>query len=667
LSTASADLELMRASLLLESDPPAAARRASEILARFPGHAEASLLLATACRNLGEPATAASVLEGLMAGIAESPAILLELGRAYAAAGRSAEAIAVMQRAVAADPQFADGWQDLAAQYFVAGDTLAGDNAYERYTLLWRRPQELADAMRALAANRVEAAEQILRRRLQHTPHDVAALRLLTEVALRREDDLQAERSLGQCLALAPGYAAARYDLARLLYSQQRIAEMLVQLARLLAAQPRNLHYLGLKAHGLRILGNNDEAMALVQELIAEYPLEEQVWILYGTVLREIGEQPRAIEAFRQALVVRPGSSSAYASLANLKTFRFSAEDLTAMREQLALDSVRGADRVQLEFALGAAFEHRNEFADSFEHYARGNGLHRSTLFYDPGFVTERVQRTRALFNARFFAERQGWGSQQTDPIFIVGMPRSGSTLLEQMLACHSQAEGTRELPDLPVLALELLASVDEPTQATLFEKFDALRADEVAALAARYLQSTRGHRHLGKARFVDKLPGNWSLLGFAMLLFPRASIIDARRHPLASGFSCYKQLFSRGQQFTYDLREVGLFARDYTVLMQHFDDILPGRVHRVHYERLISDPEGELRRLLEYCGLPFEEQCLRFHENRRAVSTLSSEQVRQPLYSESVDHWRNYEQWLGPLKEALGGLVEAYPQVPTT
>ncbi len=665
MSTASADLELMRASLLLESDPPAAARRASEILAQFPGHAEASLLLATACRNLGEPATAASVLEGLVAGNAESPSILLELGRAYAAAGRSAEAIAVMQRAVAADPQFADGWQHLAAQYFVAGDTLAGDDAYERYTLLWRRPQELADAMRALADNRVEAAEQILQRRLQHTPHDVAALRLLTEVALRREDDLQAERSLGQCLALAPGYAAARYDLARLLYSQQRIAEMLVQLARLLAAQPRNLNYLGLKAHGLRILGNNDAAMKLVQELIAEYPLEEQVWILYGTVLREVGEQPRAIEAFRQALIVRPGSSSAYASLANLKTFRFSTEELTAMREQLALDSVRGADRVQLEFALGAAFEHRHEFAQSFEHYARGNSLHRSTLFYDPGFVTERVQRTRALFNAQFFAERQGWGSQQTDPIFIVGMPRSGSTLLEQMLACHSQAEGTRELPDLPMLALELLANVAEPTQASLFEKFDALRPEEVATLAARYLQSTRGHRHLGKARFVDKLPGNWSLLGFAMLLFPRASIIDARRHPLASGFSCYKQLFSRGQQFTYDLREVGLFARDYTTLMQHFDDILPGRVHRVHYEHLISDPEAELRRLLEYCGLPFEEQCLRFHENRRAVSTLSSEQVRQPLYSESVDHWRNYEPWLGPLKDALGGLVAQYPQVP--
>ncbi len=653
----------MRASLLLESDPAGAVRRASEILALFPGHAEASLLLATACRNLGEPATAVRVLDAVIASGTDSPAILLELGRAYAAGGRVSEAIAAMRTAVAADPRLADGWRELAAQKFIAGDTSGGDEAYERYTVLWRQPQELVDAVRALGDNRVEAAEQILRRRLSQFPHDVAALRLLTEAALRREDDLLAERYLGQCLALAPGFAAARHDLARLLYSQQRIPEMQSHLDRLLATRPRDINYLGLKAHGFRQLGRNDEALALAAELVAEYPHDEQAWVLFGTVLREVGEPGRAIDAFRRALVVRPGSPSAYASLASLKTFRFSAEDLTAMQERLSLQSVRGADRVQLEFALGAAFEFRGEFSTSFQHYARGNGLHRATIHYDPMFVTERVRRTEALFNERFFAARAGWGSQQSDPIFIVGLPRSGSTLLEQMLSCHSQVEGTRELADLPLLALGLLSGVETPTQATLFEKFDALSCAEVAALAARYLESTRGHRRLGKARFIDKLPGNWSLLGFALLLFPRATIIDARRHPLGSGFSCYKQLFARGQQFTYDLREIGLFARDYVSLMRHFDGILPGRVHRVHYERLVGDAEGELRRLLDHCGLPYEDQCLRFHENRRAVSTLSSEQVRQPLYTESVDHWRNYEEWLGPLTSALGGLVEQYPR----
>ncbi len=652
----------MRASMLLDSDPAGAARRASEVLARFPGHAEASLLLATACRNLGEPATAAGVLETLAATSADSPALLLELGRAYAASGRVAEAITTLEKAVATDQKFADGWRELAVQRFVAGDTLGGDQAYARYTLLWRQPQELLDALRALGEHRIEAAEQILWRRLKHSPHDVAALRLLTEAALQREDDVKAEQYLRQCLALAPGFAAARYDLAQLLFSKQHLVEMMSHLARLLAAQPGAVSYLSLKAHGLRLLGRNDEAMALVDELIAAHPREEQVWVLYGGMLREMGEKARAIDAFRQAIALRPGSPGAYVSLANLKTFRFSDEDLAAMRQQLALDSVRGADRVQLEFALGAACEYRNEFAASFEHYARGNGLHRSTLYYDPGFVTERAQRTRELFTAQFLAERQVWGSQQTDPIFIVGLPRSGSTLLEQMLSCHSQVEGTRELPDLPTLALELVSQVETPTQATLFEKFAALRPEEVANLAARYLESTRRHRQQGKGRFVDKLPGNWSLLGFVLLLFPRASIIDARRHPLGSGFSCYKQLFARGQQFTYDLREVGLFSRDYIGLMQYFDEILPERIHRVYYEQLVKEPEGELRKLLAYCGLPFEEQCLRFHENPRAVSTLSSEQVRQPLYTEGVDHWRNYDEWLGPLKSALGELVAQYP-----
>jgi predicted Zn-dependent protease len=652
----------MRASLLIESDPAGAARRASEILAQAPGHTEASLLLAAACRNLGEPATAARVLEALVAAGGDAPAVLLELGRAYASSGRIAEAVGALEKAVAADPKFADGWRELAAQRFVAGDTVGGDEAYERYSLLARRPQELTDAVKALADNRVDAAERILRRRLGQFPHEVATIRFLAEVALRRDDELLAERHLRQCLALAPGFALARLDLARLLYSQQQITEMLEHLERLLAQHPRSMVYLELKAHGFRQLGRNDDALAIIDGLIAEHPEEEFVWVLYGTVQREMGNRDAAVAAFQKAIAVRPGSPSSYASLASLKTFRFDDHDFKAMREQLALGSINGAERIQLEFALGAAFEYRREFSASFEHYARGNSLYRATIYYDPAFVTEKVERTRALFNAQFLAERDSWGSQQIDPIFIIGLPRSGSTLLEQMLSCHSQVEGTRELPDLPKLALELVAQVEVPSQEVLFEKFAALRAEEVTAMAARYLQSTRGHRRLGRARFVDKLPGNWSLLGFLLLLFPRASIIDARRHPLGSGFSCYKQLFARGQQFTYDLGDVGLFSRDYISLMRFYDEILPGRILRVRYEQLVRDPESELRRLLDYCGLPFEEQCLRFHENPRTVTTISSEQVRQPLYTEGVDHWRNYEQWLGPLKSALGDLVEQYP-----
>ena len=272
------------------------------------------------------------------------------------------------------------------------------------------------------------------------------------------------------------------------------------------------------------------------------------------------------------------------------------------------------------------------------------------------------MQRWRTFYSERFFAERSGWGSARADPIFIVGLPRSGSTLLEQMLASHSQIEGTRELLDLPTLAFGLLSGVTSPTESSFPERVGALRSADIENLAMRYLGQVQAKRQLAKPRFIDKMLGNWCYLGLIHLLFPRAAIIDARRHPLGCCFSCYKQIFVRGQKFTYDLSELGQFYRDYVLLMEHFDATLPGRVHRVYYEQLVADPEGELRRLLDYCGLPFEEQCLRFYENRRMVHTISSEQVRRPIYADSVDQWRHYEPWLGPLKEALGELVEHYP-----
>jgi Sulfotransferase family len=266
------------------------------------------------------------------------------------------------------------------------------------------------------------------------------------------------------------------------------------------------------------------------------------------------------------------------------------------------------------------------------------------------------------MYTERFFAERPGWGCARVDPIFIVGLPRSGSTLLEQVLASHSQVEGTRELPDLPAIAFELLSRPNPLRRWMYPEPVAALERQEADAFAARYLATTQAHRALGKPRFVDKMLGNFGHIGLIHLLFPKAAIIDARRHPLGCGFSCYKQLFARGLGYSYDLQEIGRYYRDYVALMEHFDAVLPGRVHRVYYEQLVADPQGELRRLLEYCALPFEAQCLQFHENPRIVQTISSEQVRRPIYTDSLDQWRHFEPWLGPLKAALGGLVDRYP-----
>jgi tetratricopeptide (TPR) repeat protein len=661
--SASVDLELMRASQLLESDPGAAAQRATQILAASPGQVEASLLLASACRKLGDAAAATSVLESVAAALPDSPLMQLELGRAYAASGRGAEALTVLQRAVALDAGFEDGWRELAAQLFAAGEIAEGDAAYARYGRLARDPPELADARVALADNRLEAAGVVVRQRLQRVPHDVVALRMLADIAVRRDDEAEAERRLTECLEHAPGYAGARYDLAVLLHAQQRNSEVLPLVERLLATEPRNIDYLSLKAQALRLVGSSHQAVALMEQAVADHPGEDRAWLLCGHLLREVGQQARAIEMYRRALVVRPGSGRAYSSLANLKTFRFSDADRAAMQEQLARSAPRSADRTHLEFALGTALEDEGQFAASFEHYSRGNALHRATIGHDPDAATAQVLRVKAICTASFFTDRSGWGGARADPIFIVGMPRSGSTLLEQMLASHPQVEGTRELTDIPVLALELTLRPNVNERAGIPEAVAALGRQEIDALAARYLSRTQVYRPLGKARFVDKMLGNFNHIGLIHLMFPRAAIIDARRHPLGCGFSCYKQLFARGVNFSYDLEELGRYYRDYVGLMEHFDAVLPGRVYRVHYERIVDDPESELRKLLDYCGLPFDQQCLQFYENPRVVQTISSEQVRRPIYVDSVDQWRHYEPWLGPLKAALGDLVEQYPQ----
>jgi tetratricopeptide (TPR) repeat protein len=504
----------------------------------------------------------------------------------------------------------------------------------------------------ALADSRLDAAEAMLQRRLVQAPNDVVALRMLAEAASRREDHLEAERRLSRCLEIAPGYAAARYDLANLMFTMHRNFEVLPLVERLLATEPRNIDYLSLKAQTLRLVGRNDEAVALMEAAVADHPDEDPAWILYGHVLREVGQPSRAIEMYQRALAVRPDSGRAYWSLANLKTFRFDGAEIAAMQARLAQGTLSSFDRIHLEFALGKAFEDEGQFEASFEHYARGNERHRATIRYSADAVTANARRSMAVYTARYFADRSGWGSGRTDPIFIVGMPRSGSTLIEQILASHSQVEGTRELTDIPNIARELNSRRNPET----------LEPQEIVALAQRYLSQTQTYRPLRKPRFADKMLSNFDHLGLIQLMFPEAAIIDVRRHPLGCGFSCYKQLFARGLGFTYNLNEQGRYYQDYVRLMEHVDAVLPGRVHRVYYEQLIAHPEAEIRRLLDYCRLPFESGCLRFYDNRRVVQTISSEQVRLPIYSDAVDQWRHYEPWLGPLKSAVGDLVERYP-----
>ncbi|MFM9977773.1 MAG: sulfotransferase [Sphingomonadaceae bacterium] len=511
----------------------------------------------------------------------------------------------------------------------------------------------LVEAALALHDNRIAEAEPRLRAELKRDPFNVAAIRMLAEVAGRIGRYRDAETLLHRALELAPDFAAARANLATCLYRQNRPTEALVELDRVLADDPDNVGHANLKAAALGRIGGFEEAIALYAEILKAVPRQPKVWMSYGHMLKTVGRLDDGIAAYRRAIAIAPTLGEVWWSLANLKTVRFSNEDIAAMRGALDVAELPPEDRFHLHFALGKAREDAGDPADAFRHYATGNRLRRDLVSYDAEETTRAVDRRIALYTRDLFVEHGEQGCPDRAPIFVLGMPRSGSTLVEQILASHSQVEGTSELPDIPVLARRF--------------KDDDFNADQLACLGAEYLERASVQRHSGRPRFVDKLPNNWLHVGFIQLILPNATIIDTRRHPLGCCFSNFKQHFARGQGFSYDLADMGRYYADYVRLMAHFDRVLPGRVHRVSYERMVSDTEAEVRSLLDACGLPFEEACLRFHETERAVRTPSSEQVRRPIFREGTEGWQVFEPWLGPLKAALGATLTAYPKPPAS
>jgi len=658
------DFTLIRVASLLESDPRAAAREAARIVHAHPGHAAAALLLGTAHRASGETQAAVAEFTALAEAQPESAVIRLELGRALRATGNDAAARLALERAVELAPGLGEAWRELSLLHAACGASAACDAAYARYRSLAAEDTRLQEAVHALANARLGAAESLLKRVLQHSPENVDALRLLAQVASAGEDYPEAERLLRECLRLAPGYRAARRDLVELLHRQYRGEPMLPLLERLLTSEPGNPWYRTLQAAAYNLLGQGERALPILLTLVRELPDNEQAWLQYGHTLRVTGKQAEAIEAYRRCTALNPGLGEAWFALGDLKTLRFTVDDVAAMRMQLAREDLPHEDRVYFEFTLGRALEDAGDFATSFAHYARGNELRRSVVRHDREHLARFAQRAREQYTAEFFAARSGWGCPSREPIFIVGLPRAGSTLLEQILASHSQVEGTRELTNILAFATELGARRShDPARLRAYPQSVAqLSRADLAALGERYLEETRVQRRLGRPRFIDKLGSNFLHLGLIHLMLPNARIIDARRSALACCFANFKQHWASGFSVTNSLEDLGHCYREYVALMAHFDAVLPGRIHRVCYEDLVSDLEGEVRRLLDYLGLPFEEQCLRFHETRRAVQTISSEQVRQPLYAEAVEQWRNFEPWLGPLKEALREPTPASP-----
>ncbi len=523
----------------------------------------------------------------------------------------------------------------------------------------------LLEAGRALVDDDIPHAEALLRDRLRRSPTDVAAIRMLAEVAARIGRYEDAAHLLERCLELAPGFHAARQNYAMVLHRGNRPQEALAQVERLLAEDPGNPGYRNLRAVVLCRTGDFGEAIELYEDLLAEHPGQARVWLSQGHALKTAGLGERAIAAYRRCIELDPGFGDAWWSLANLKTFRFDDADIAAMRAQLQRADLGDEHRLHLDFALGKALEDRGEYAGSFAHYSRGNALRLARVPYSADTTSERLRRAAEIYTPGFFQARAGYGVAAGDPIFIVGMPRAGSTLVEQILSSHPLVEGTMELPEIISLTRALRQQGADDGPARYHEVLAGLDADAVRGLGERYLERTRIQRKSGAPFFIDKMPNNFAHIGLVQLALPNARIIDVRRHPLACGFSLFKQHFARGQDFSYSLEDIGRYYRDYVGLMAHFDRVLPGRIHRVAYEALVDDTEAEVRRLLDYCGLPFEPRCLRFFENDRPVRTASSEQVRQPIYRAGVDHWTHFEPWLGPLKAALGPVLDAWPAAP--
>ena len=642
---------------LLVSDPVAAEMRARELLASHPEDGDARLLLGASLRRQDKAAAARTVLEPVAQSNPDSAFALLELGLTLSRLGEDREALAVFARAVDAVATFAPGWYAFAQQLerverASGRSSMAASDDSEAGTQIHR-------AEEALQREQFGVVESILRSLSECRPADADILRVQADSAFWMGRLPQAEELLTRCLDIAPG-EAVRLRYAVVLLAQGKGHLAMPSIGDLVRHNPPNIVFCMLRASALYETGDFLSAIAQFEQILAERDDLPGMWISYGRALRAVGRQEECVGAFQRAIEIAPGFGEGYRTLATVKTRRFEPAAIDAIRNQLAKPALLAASRAQLHFALAKALEDAGHYADSFENYRESNALQAYGVTYSPDTFTNLVRRAKALFTRDFFRAHTGAGAKAPDPIFIVGMPRSGSTLVQEMLAAHPAIERTGELRTLPFMAMRLRG--EKPGYPELLARMDPGR---LVSLGEEYLARTRPHRKLGLPYFVDKHPENFLHAGLIQLMLPNARIVDVRRHPLDCCFSCFRNYFPEGPAWSHRLEDLGRYYADYVEFMAHFDEVLPGRIYRIIYERLIADPERELRRLFDYLGLPFAEQCLRFYETEQAIVTTSVEQARQPIYSSGIDNSRNYDSWLGPLKSRLGDVLAAYPEAP--
>jgi tetratricopeptide (TPR) repeat protein len=637
-----------------------ALRGAESLLRDVPENRDVLLIAAVSLRHLMRIPEALAALDSLEKIQPRFSRLYQERGFCHVVLKDAPRAIDALLRGVNLNPALPSSWSMLEGLYRMTGDAHNAATAAAHVATLRDLPPEVVTATSLFADGDLGPAEEMIRAWLVRHGNHPEAMRLLAKIAMAHDVLDEAELLLEAVLAAAPDHRPAHYEYAQTLVQRHKYAQARAHIQHLLALDPGNLDYRILAATTEVGLGDHDSAIAFYRAMLDDAPefADAHLWIAHA--LKTVGRVPEAIESYSAAAAARPNFGDAYWSLANLKLYRFSDEEIARMRTEEAAQTTIVEDRYHLCFALGKALEDRGEFSQSWSYYEQGNALKRAQSRYRPEILETNTRKQIEVCAAEFFRQRTGWGSARPDPIFIVGLPRSGSTLLEQILASHSLVEGTQELADIQRIVLDLQGHDPDLDNPRYPASMTELNAEDFLRLGEKYLTDTQVYR-TGKPFFIDKMPNNFRHIGLIHLMLPNARIIDARREPMACCFSNLKQLYAQGQEFSYSIEDIARYYRTYVELMRHWDDVLPGRILRVRHEDVIADLEGSVRRMLGYCELDFETACIDFHRNTRSVRTASSEQVRQPIFREGLDQWKNYEPWLEPLKAALGDALTEY------
>jgi tetratricopeptide (TPR) repeat protein len=638
---------------------------AKAVLATSPEERDALLFSAIAHRYLGQIPEALKTLEVLEKHHPEFSRLFEERGRCFVDMRQAPPAIEAFLHAVTINHALAGCWSMLEGLYRIQGDAQNAATAASNVAALRAQPQQVVLATGLFADGDLEPAEAIIRAYLLEHGDHIEAMRLLARIGIAHKIYFDAQVLLAAVLERAPDYRAARHEYAFVLIELHRHEEAARELEKLLADEPDSRPLKILQAAASVGIGEHEQAVALYRKLLVGGAEDAGAHLSIGHALKTLGQTQPAIESYRRAAESRADFGDAYWSLANLKTYRFPADELARMEAAQASPTTSLVDRYHLCFAIGKALEDQGKFAESFRFYQLGNELKLPECRYRAELIERNTQQQIEVCTPEFFAGRRGWGNPAPDPIFIVGLPRSGSTLLEQILASHSLVEGTQELPNVQQTVSRLRGFGPETQDPRYPRILTTLTDEDFGKLGEEYLAATRVYRGRNSAAlpafFIDKMPNNFRHIGLVHLMLPKARIIDARREPMACCFSNFKQLFANGQEFTYSIEDIARYYRTYIELMRHWDRALPGRVLRVYHEDVVDDLEGSVRRLLDFCGLEFEAQCVAFHENKRSVRTASSEQVRQGINRDGLDQWKNFEPWLGALRDALGDAPARY------